>query len=69
LPNLEEGNVTEWQRWIDSLEVIELLDIEHLVPGHGYVVSGESDIHSTISRMKNILGDAIQTGKPPTTEL
>jgi len=55
LPNLEEGKVAEWQRWIDSLEIIELLNFEYLVPGHGFVVSGKSDIHSTISRMKNIL--------------
>ncbi len=69
LPNLEEGKVAEWQKWINSLETIELLNFEYLVPGHGFVVSGKSDIHSTISRMKNILGDAIRSGKAPTTEL
>jgi glyoxylase-like metal-dependent hydrolase (beta-lactamase superfamily II) len=66
IPNLEEGNLPEWQAWLASLEKIQQLDIETVVPGHGNVLSGKTNIENEIERIKNIIKMAIKDTKAPT---
>jgi glyoxylase-like metal-dependent hydrolase (beta-lactamase superfamily II) len=66
IPNLEEGNNPEWHNWIESLEKIKSLDIEILLPGHGNVIIGKTEIQKEIERTKNIILDAIKNDKAPT---
>lgn len=54
LPTLEQGNRVHLQKWIETLERIEELKPEVLIPGHGQVLKGE-DIYKEIIRHKEIL--------------
>ena len=67
IPNLEEGDIPEWQSWIESLERIQLLDIDIIVPGHGNVISGKENIKNEIERTRNIIADAIKNNRAPAT--
>lgn len=66
IPNLEEGNVFDWRIWLDSLGIIDEIDIEVVIPGHGGVIQSEADVKREVERMKNILNNAINKGKAPT---
>ena len=65
LPNLEEGEPTLWQSWLQSLATIEALKPQIVVPGHGQVLQGEA-ITIEIDRTRTIIQNAIQAGKAPT---
>ncbi len=65
LPNLEEGSAENWQTWLYSLERIEALAPEIVVPGHGEVLRG-AEITLEIQRTRQILQEAIQKGHAPT---
>lgn len=66
IPNLEEGNIPEWQLWLESLDRIKLLDIEIIVPGHGNIIFGKTNIMKEIERIKIIIQTAIKNNKAPT---
>ncbi len=66
IPNLEEGSIPEWKSWLESLKKINSLDIEAIVPGHGYVITGKANIKAELERMNSIIITAIRNNKPPT---
>jgi glyoxylase-like metal-dependent hydrolase (beta-lactamase superfamily II) len=66
IPNLEEGTMPKWQAWLASLEKIQQLDIETIVPGHGNVLISKTNIENEIARIKNIIKTAIKDTKAPT---
>jgi glyoxylase-like metal-dependent hydrolase (beta-lactamase superfamily II) len=65
VPNLSDGDVDAWHRWMDSLNRIEQLDIDVVIPGHGEVMRG-SEITREISRTRQVLEEAIKCGAAPT---
>ena len=66
LPNLEAGGVPDWERWLASLEVLEKLGPETIVPGHGYTVTGHVQIGIELDNMKTIIRKAIEDKSAPT---
>ncbi len=67
LPNLECGTKDDWNIWMNSLDLISELDVEQIVPGHGKIISG-ANIKFEITRMKELLNEAIINNKAPTVE-
>lgn len=67
IPNLEAGNRNDWQRWLTSLQIIENLAPEVVVPGHGQVMRGQ-EISTQIARMRGVVERALEQGKAPTAE-
>ncbi len=65
IPNLEGGDVADWQDWRRSLEKIERLNPATVMPGHGRVLRGP-EIGREIARIREIVEIAIQAGKAPT---
>jgi glyoxylase-like metal-dependent hydrolase (beta-lactamase superfamily II) len=65
LPNLEAGDPAAWQTWLHSLERIESLAPEIVVPGHGEVLRGP-EILAEVQRTRKVLEQAIVTGRAPT---
>jgi glyoxylase-like metal-dependent hydrolase (beta-lactamase superfamily II) len=65
LPNLDAGGLGDWMLWLDSLNRIDALNPEIVVPGHGQIARG-AEITSALTRMRQILKDAILDGKSPT---
>lgn len=65
LPNLAGEGVDEWKKWLQSLDKIEQLAPDIIVPGHGEVIRG-LDIKSEIDRTRAILAEAIRRGVAPT---
>jgi glyoxylase-like metal-dependent hydrolase (beta-lactamase superfamily II) len=59
IPTTRFGNVKLWKKWIKSLEKIEKLDIDILVPGHGRILKGEQ-IKKEIERHKKYLLNKIK---------
>jgi len=66
IPNLEDGTISDWETWRQSLEKIEGISPTIIVPGHGDIISGQSNIKGEIERIKTILDKAIETGIAPT---
>jgi glyoxylase-like metal-dependent hydrolase (beta-lactamase superfamily II) len=58
-PTTRFGNVRLWKGWIKSLEKIEKLDIDILVPGHGRILKGKQ-IKKEIERHKKYLLNKIK---------
>jgi len=54
LPTLRFGNERLWNLWLQSLDLLERLNPEIVVPGHGDILAGES-ISEEIKRHKTIL--------------
>jgi glyoxylase-like metal-dependent hydrolase (beta-lactamase superfamily II) len=67
IPNLEEGDISDWHKWLNSINIVEKLDIEVIVPGHGEIIIGKRPINRTIKRIKEILNGAIINKKAPTS--
>ena len=65
LPNLEGGGPKDWKIWLDSLDCIEEIRADIIVPGHGDIITGKN-IEPAIQRMRAILQKAIDTKKAPT---
>lgn len=65
LPNLDAGSPADWRLWLDSLDRIEALKAECVVPGHGPVACG-AEIPQALNRMRGILHEAIHRGSSPT---
>ncbi len=66
LPNLEAGNRHDWMIWLKSLDTIEELSPEVIVPGHGDVIVGKRCVDNEIKKMRRVLGAAINESKAPT---
>ena len=65
IPNLEAGEVPDWNTWLHSLDIIENKDPVLIVPGHGDLIRKE-DIPFQIERIRKFLTAAIAAGKAPT---
>ncbi|MCP4022684.1 MAG: MBL fold metallo-hydrolase [Desulfobacteraceae bacterium] len=65
IPNLEDGQKADWQDWLVSLDIIEKLEPEIVVPGHGRVLTYDQ-IGQEILRIKTVLNNALKTGQMPT---
>ena len=65
LPNLECGGPDDWRQWLDSLDRIAALKPATIVCGHGPVASGD-EVSPLLDTMRDILTQAIATGRPPT---
>lgn len=68
IPNLENGNASDWSIWLASLDKIKSLDLDIIVPGHGNIISGKENITNEINRIKNIISHAIDNNMAPTAE-
>ena len=64
VPNLGEGSLDEWNIWLKSLDRIEKLNPETIVPGHGEIMRGP-DIDREIARTRTILTESIERGATP----
>ncbi|MBN1894000.1 MBL fold metallo-hydrolase [bacterium] len=61
-PNLGDSS-SDWRMWLDSLDHIEALRPDILVPGHGDVLTG-GRVRDGIERMRVILEKSIEKGAP-----
>jgi cyclase len=66
LPNLDAGTPADWPLWLESLDKIEALRPEFLVPGHGPVARG-AEVESALDSMRSVLREAIESGLSPTS--
>jgi glyoxylase-like metal-dependent hydrolase (beta-lactamase superfamily II) len=62
-PNLECGSVGDWIAWLASLDAIDSLKPEMIVPGHGPELTGAA-MDSETGRIRAVLRKAIRTGHP-----
>jgi glyoxylase-like metal-dependent hydrolase (beta-lactamase superfamily II) len=67
LPNLEVGSTEDWHIWLNSLQEIEKLNPEIIIPGHGDVIIGKHSIGISLKNMREILYKAIKESKAPTS--
>ena len=65
LPNLDAGAVTDWREWLRSLDRIEHLQPEVIMPGHGPVIAAE-EVERTIASVRGVLEQAVADGVSPT---
>ncbi|MCJ7422879.1 MBL fold metallo-hydrolase [Candidatus Bathyarchaeota archaeon] len=47
------GGLREWKQWIRSLEKLELMEIDRIVPGHG-IICEKSEIRKNIEYLKKL---------------
>jgi glyoxylase-like metal-dependent hydrolase (beta-lactamase superfamily II) len=66
LPNLEAGNVSLWQTWLQSLDAIEDLSPDVIITGHGYSIEGAGNIVIEMNKIRTILKNAILRNVAPT---
>ena len=66
LPNLDASAPADWPRWLESLDRIQALRPEFLVPGHGPVARGAA-IPGALDSMRSVLREAIERGQSPTS--
>jgi cyclase len=57
-PNLASGTPSDWRRWLQSLDRLESLGAEILVPGHGRILRG-IEITTEIARIRASLLQAL----------
>lgn len=65
IPNLETGQIKDWQSWRASLDTIAALNPKVVLPGHGNILRGTA-VGPAIDRMRHIIKQAIQQGQAPT---
>ncbi len=65
IPNLEGGQVEDWQSWLVSLDTIAGLNPKVVLPGHGNVLRSAA-VGPAIERMRRIIEQAIRQGRAPT---
>jgi glyoxylase-like metal-dependent hydrolase (beta-lactamase superfamily II) len=65
LPNLEAGTHNDWKIWLASLDRVEALGAQVIVPGHGPVIKDDQVAHE-IQRLRHILHESISSGIAPT---
>ncbi|MGA2988304.1 MAG: MBL fold metallo-hydrolase [Terriglobia bacterium] len=66
LPNLDAGVSDNWRIWLESLDKIDALKPEFIVPGHGPVACGAA-IGGALDSMRSVLREAIDCGLSPTS--
>ena len=66
MPNLEAGNISCWDKWLMSLDLISDLNPEVIVTGHGYHITGPENIENEIDKIRRILESAIKDKVAPT---
>lgn len=59
LPTLAFGNKKLWEKWLETLDLIESLRPNVIVPGHGPILRGHS-INEEIERHRDIIKDRLQ---------
>lgn len=69
IPNLEGGSKDAWLSWLNSLQLIEELKPQIIVPGHGDVLVGDAAIKRTVETVRTYLLAAIKDGIPPTAQV
>jgi glyoxylase-like metal-dependent hydrolase (beta-lactamase superfamily II) len=57
-PNMEDGDKNEWKKWQLSIEKLEQIAPDIIIPGHGEILKG-TGIKREINRTKSILSAAI----------
>lgn len=65
LPNLDAGGPDDWLVWLNSLDRIDELAPQTVMPGHGPVAAG-SQAADLIASVRDVLTRAIQRGRSPT---
>lgn len=65
VPNLEAGDVADWQTWLQSLNRVAQLSPKVVVPGHGEIMRG-TEVERELTRIRGILETAIELGSAPT---
>ncbi len=66
MPNLEVGNQLKWQTWLQSINNLEKLNPEIIIPGHGDSIVGKSSISKELNNIRIFLNNAIEESKAPT---
>ena len=67
VPSLN-GGPEDWRSWLASLDRIDALGAEVAVPGHGRVLVTASEVHGEVERVREVLHEALRTGKAPTAD-
>ena len=65
IPNLEAGNQQDWISWLQAIDTIEILNPDAIVPGHGDIIAGRSNIKVELDRIRSILHTALKESKAP----
>ncbi|WP_282434417.1 MBL fold metallo-hydrolase [Desulfosporosinus orientis] len=65
LPNLESGNIVDWEIWLESLLKLQNLNLSTVVPGHGEILQG-SEITKAFDWTRGIIEEAVSSGVAPT---
>ena len=65
IPNMEDSTVEGWQDWLNSLDLIEKLNPNILIPGHGNILR-EAEIKEQINITRMFLERGLREGKAPT---
>ncbi len=65
LPNLDAGTLADWRLWIESIDRIQALKPEFLVPGHG-PVTRSAEVQDALDSMRAVLREALRCGCSPT---
>lgn len=58
MPNLEAGSIDDWIKWGDSLDKLEGLTPEIIIPGHGDVIIGRKNVEKAFANMRLVLDNA-----------
>lgn len=66
IPNLECGDVSLWENWLTSIDLLEALRPEIIVPGHGDQIAGTRNIRRQFNEIRGVLREAIETQTAPT---
>ena len=66
IPNLECGDVSLWKSWLTSIDLLEALRPDIIVPGHGDRITGAQNIRRQFDRIRGVLQRAIRTQTAPT---
>lgn len=65
LPNLDAGSPDDWLTWLNSLDRVDELAPQAIVPGHGPIAKG-GQAGELIASVREVLTRAIQAGRSPT---
>ena len=63
-PSLTAGGVEDWKQWLQSLDRIQALAPEIVVPGHGPVVVGAAELRRVIQNVRETLEKSIAAVSP-----
>ena len=66
IPNLEVGDTSAWATWLQSIDTLEKLNPEIIVPGHGYHIVGSKNIEKELMHIRKTLELAVKNSNAPT---